>query len=135
MPSVPKRSAHVSKCSQDQVQHVPPAVLAGSRRNGATGQSIRCDDSGIGGSTGILLEIDHEGRTGDALSMVRILSEDSRIKPSSVGILGPSEGGVIALMMMPRLWVALEYLLKEFLTPAAITIIGRDRYAIIKRAW
>ncbi len=67
--------------------------------------------------------------------MVRILSEDSRIKPSSVGILGPSEGGVIALMMMPRLWVALEYLLKEFLTPAAITIIGRDRYAIIKRAW
>ncbi len=64
--------------------------------------SIRCDDRGVGGSTGSYMETTHEELTEDALAMVLALAGDARINPKAIGILGHSEGGMLAPMAAAR---------------------------------
>jgi len=64
--------------------------------------SIRCDDRGVGGSTGSYIETTQEELTEDALAMVLALAGDARINPKAIGILGHSEGGMLAPMAAAR---------------------------------
>ena len=57
---------------------------------------LRYDDRGVGGSTGETLTATIEDRTRDALAAVEMLSQDVRIDADRIGIIGHSEGGIVA---------------------------------------
>ena len=57
---------------------------------------LRYDDRGVGGSTGETLTATIEDRTRDALAAVEMLSQDERIDADRIGIIGHSEGGIVA---------------------------------------
>jgi len=78
-------------------EHRPFAVLADHLARDKIA-SLRCDDRGKGGSTGAYRETTHEMLRDDALAMVLALAGDARIRPDAIGILGHSEGGMIAPM-------------------------------------
>ncbi|HFE46187.1 MAG TPA: alpha/beta fold hydrolase, partial [Nannocystis exedens] len=77
--------------------HKPFAVLADHLAR-ASIASLRCDDRGVGGSTGAYRDATHEMLTKDALAMVQALAGDARIDPRAIGIIGHSEGGMLAPM-------------------------------------
>ncbi len=77
--------------------HKPFAVLADHLAR-ASIASLRCDDRGVGGSTGAYRDATHEMLTKDALAMVNALAGDARIDPAAIGIIGHSEGGMLAPM-------------------------------------
>ena len=75
--------------------HRPYLVLADHlARNGIA--SIRCDDRGVGGSTGSLSDASMEDLRDDALAMHARLSSESGI--GAVGFIGNSEGSVVGAM-------------------------------------
>ncbi len=89
--------------------------------------SIRCDDRGVGGSTGAYMESTHDELREDALAMVKALAGDARVDPKAIGILGHSEGGMLAPMAAaadPKS-VAFVVLLSAPALPGA-TILGRQ---------
>lgn len=75
--------------------HKPFAVIADAltRRGVAV---LRCDDRGVGGSTGALSESTAEHFAHDALTGVAYLRSQASINPERVGLLGHSEGGIVA---------------------------------------
>jgi len=75
--------------------HKPFALLADHLAR-ASIASLRCDDRGVGGSTGTYRDATHQMLTKDALAMVHALAGDARINPHSIGIIGHSEGGMLA---------------------------------------
>ncbi len=60
---------------------------------------LRVDDRGIGGSTGEMLMATSEDFASDVLAGVHFLTEQSEIDPSRIGLIGHSEGGIIAPMV------------------------------------
>ncbi|MHC1704497.1 MAG: alpha/beta hydrolase family protein [Tenuifilaceae bacterium] len=60
---------------------------------------LRCDDRGAGKSKGNLKDITTYDLSTDARASVDFLLNDKRIDPKKVGLLGHSEGGLIALML------------------------------------
>jgi len=78
-------------------EHKPFAVIADYfARNGIA--TLRVDDRGVGGSEGDIISSTSEDFAGDALSGVEFLKTKKHIDPSKIGLIGHSEGGLIAPM-------------------------------------
>lgn len=78
--------------------HKPFAVLADylTRRGVAV---LRYDDRGVGASTGTHADADSPALARDAAAVLRALADHPAVDPERVGILGHSEGGIIAPMV------------------------------------
>lgn len=63
---------------------------------------LRYDDRGVGGSTGNKMSSTTEDFVGDALSAVEFLKKQKNINTSKIGMLGHSEGGIVASMAAAR---------------------------------
>lgn len=63
---------------------------------------LRCDDRGVGGSTGKVAESTTEDFAGDALAGVAFLTTQKEIDPRRIGLCGHSEGGVVAPIAAAR---------------------------------
>ncbi|MBC8070808.1 MAG: alpha/beta fold hydrolase [Deltaproteobacteria bacterium] len=75
--------------------HKPFWVIADHlARNGIA--ALRVDDRGIGGSTGDPAAATTEDFVGDALAGVAFLATQARIDPKRIGLIGHSEGGLVA---------------------------------------
>ncbi len=57
---------------------------------------LRVDDRGVGGSTGNLLESTSEDIAGDVLAGVKFLKTRKEVDSKKIGLIGHSEGGIIA---------------------------------------
>jgi pimeloyl-ACP methyl ester carboxylesterase len=81
--------------------HKPFLVLADylTRRGIAV---LRVDDRGVGGSTGKISSSTSEDFAGDALAGVAFLKGRKEIDPRKIGLMGHSEGGLIAPMAAAR---------------------------------
>lgn len=81
--------------------HKPFAVLADAltRRGVAV---LRVDDRGVGGSTGKTSESTSEDFADDALAGVAFLKSRPKINPKAIGLIGHSEGGLVAPMAATR---------------------------------
>jgi len=83
----------------DRDQTVGPHRLYADLANGLAAQgiaSLRCDDRGVGESTGDSLEASYYLRAQDALEMVSWVRRQKRVDPNRVGLVGNSEGGAVA---------------------------------------
>lgn len=78
--------------------HKPFAVLADylTRRGIAV---LRYDDRGVGESTGSHADADSPELAGDAAAVLRALAGHPSVDPARVGVIGHSEGGLIAPMV------------------------------------
>ena len=75
--------------------HKPFAVLADFlSRNGIA--VLRCDDRGVGKSTGDFNRATSKDFSSDVEAAIDFLKLDSRIDPAQIGLIGHSEGGMIA---------------------------------------
>ena len=75
--------------------HRPFLVLADHlTRNGVA--VLRCDDRGVGASTGDKFAVTDEDLADDALAAVAFLKGRPEIDPKKIGLIGHSEGGIIA---------------------------------------
>jgi pimeloyl-ACP methyl ester carboxylesterase len=81
--------------------HKPFLVIADhlTRRGMAV---LRVDDRGVGGTTGDLGESTTEDLAGDVLTGVSFLKDHKDIAPGRIGLIGHSEGGIIAPMAAAR---------------------------------
>jgi hypothetical protein len=81
--------------------HKPFLVLADylTRRGIAV---LRVDDRGVGGSTGNTLQSTTDDFCGDALAGVAFLKARTEINPHEIGLVGHSEGGLIAPLVASR---------------------------------
>jgi pimeloyl-ACP methyl ester carboxylesterase len=84
-------------------QHKPFLVLADAltRRGVAV---LRVDDRGVGGSTGSIPRSTTEDFAGDVLAGVGFLKSRKDIDGRKIGLVGHSEGGVIAPIAAARSW-------------------------------
>ncbi len=81
--------------------HKPFLVIADHlTRNGIA--VLRVDDRGIGGSTGVRADLTSEDFVGDVLAGVSFLAEQPEIDSTKIGLIGHSEGGIIAPMAASR---------------------------------
>jgi len=81
--------------------HKPFLVLADHlTRNGIA--VLRVDDRGVGGSTGDPLRATSEDFAGDVLAGVEYLKGRGEIDAGRIGLVGHSEGGIIAPMVAAR---------------------------------
>lgn len=81
--------------------HRPFLVLADHlTRNGIA--VLRVDDRGVGGSSGDTAATDLEGKTDDALAGLAWLARQPDLDPARLGLIGHSEGGLIAPMAAAR---------------------------------
>jgi uncharacterized protein len=60
---------------------------------------LRCDDRGVGGSNGPVMEATSEDFAGDVLVQVKFLQSRPDIDSKQIGLCGHSEGGIIAPMV------------------------------------
>ena len=81
--------------------HKPFLVIADhlTRRGIAV---LRVDDRGVGGTTGNLGESTTDDLAGDVLTGVSLLKDHKQIDPGRIGLIGHSEGGIIAPMAAAR---------------------------------
>lgn len=63
---------------------------------------LRYDDRGIGGSTGDVANATSEDFATDVIAAVTLLKSRTDINPKQIGLLGHSEGGIIAPMVASR---------------------------------
>ncbi len=63
---------------------------------------LRMDDRGVGGSTGDVANATSEDFAGDIAAAVAVLKSRPDINPKQIGLLGHSEGGIIAPMVADR---------------------------------
>jgi pimeloyl-ACP methyl ester carboxylesterase len=63
---------------------------------------LRVDDRGVGGSTGKLLDSTDEDFAADALAGVEFLKRRAEVDPKRIGLMGHSEGAVVAPMAAVR---------------------------------
>ncbi len=63
---------------------------------------LRSDDRGVGGSTGSLSTVTTEGLAGDTMAAVEFLKKRKDIDLRRIGLIGHSEGGLIAPMVATR---------------------------------
>ena len=76
-------------------QHKPFLVIADHlTRQGIA--VLRVDDRGVGGSTGNILETTMEGLVRDVLAGIDFLKHRSEIDFQKIGLIGHSEGGIVA---------------------------------------
>jgi pimeloyl-ACP methyl ester carboxylesterase len=84
--------------NEELLGHKPFLVLADylTRRGIAV---LRVDDRGVGGSTGSVPNSTSENFSVDVLSGIDFLKRHDRINPKQIGLIGHSEGGLIAPMV------------------------------------
>lgn len=63
---------------------------------------LRVDDRGVGGSTGNTLQSTSRDKAGDVLAGVRFLRGHARVDAERVGLIGISEGGMVAPLAVNR---------------------------------
>lgn len=63
---------------------------------------LRYDDRGVGGSTGSVSESTSEDFAGDVQAAIRHLRERTEIDAARIGLVGHSEGGIVAPMVAVR---------------------------------
>lgn len=63
---------------------------------------LRYDDRGVGGSSGATSEGTTDDFAGDAMAAVALLSKRSDVQPRHVGLLGHSEGALVAALAASR---------------------------------
>ena len=63
---------------------------------------LRVDDRGVGGSTGSIKTSTSEDFAGDVLAGLDFLKRRKEIDPRKLGLIGHSEGGIIAPMVAAR---------------------------------
>ena len=63
---------------------------------------LRCDDRGVGGSTGTVAGSTIEDFAGDALAAIHLLRVRAGIDGARVGLLGHSEGAIVAAVAAAR---------------------------------
>lgn len=63
---------------------------------------LRVDDRGVGGSTGSTWQSTSRNKADDVLAGVRFLHAHDRIDPERVGLIGISEGGLVAPLALNR---------------------------------
>lgn len=63
---------------------------------------LRCDDRGVGASTGALVESTSKEFADDALAAVRLLRGRAEIEGARIGLLGHSEGAIVAAIAAAR---------------------------------
>ena len=63
---------------------------------------LRVDDRGVGGSTGSTSQSTSRNKADDVLAGVRFLRGHGRIDPARVGLIGISEGGLVAPLALNR---------------------------------
>lgn len=80
--------------NEEIFEHKPFAVIADALARAGIA-TLRCDDRGVGGSTGEVLTATTEDFKDDALAGIKMLRE----RFDKVGVIGHSEGGTIALML------------------------------------
>ena len=82
-------------------EHRPFHVLADAltRRGIAV---LRVDDRGVGGSTGSVATSTSDEFAGDVMAGIAILKSRSDIDPHKIGLIGHSEGGIIAPIVAAR---------------------------------
>jgi uncharacterized protein len=81
--------------------HKPFWVIADylSRRGIAV---LRVDDRGVGGSSGDAMKATIEDQAGDVLAGVEFLKSRADIDPRHIGVIGHSEGGIVAAVAASR---------------------------------
>jgi len=86
---------------EELLGHKPFLVIADHlSRNGIA--VLRVDDRGVGGSTGDPAVANTEDFVGDVLTGVAFLSEQPEIDAGRIGLIGHSEGGIVAPMAAAR---------------------------------
>ena len=73
-----------------------PFKLIGEHLSAAGIAVLRYDDRGVGGSTGSIPESTTDDFSGDALAAVRFLGSRPEIRKSHIGLVGHSEGALMA---------------------------------------
>ena len=63
---------------------------------------LRYDDPGVGGSTGDVLQETIHDRAGNVLAAVGLLLQHAEIDPDRIGLVGHSEGGIVAPLAATR---------------------------------
>ena len=63
---------------------------------------LRCDDRGVGSSSGSLESVTSEDLAGDALAALGFLKSRPEVDSARIGLLGHSEGGLLAVMAAGR---------------------------------
>jgi pimeloyl-ACP methyl ester carboxylesterase len=82
-------------------EHRPFAVIADYlTRNGIA--VLRVDDRGVGGSEGDIRNATSEDFAGDVMAGIQFLKKRSEINSREIGLIGHSEGGLIAPMVASR---------------------------------
>ena len=81
--------------------HKPFLVLADYLTRGGVAV-LRVDDRGVGGSSGSIKTATSEDFAGDALAGIAFLKERKEIDSKKIGLIGHSEGGIIAPMAAAR---------------------------------
>ena len=103
------------------------AVLA-DHLAGAGIASLRFDDRGVGGSTGDNLQATLHDRVGDVEAAVDLLRSHHDIDPGRVGLIGHSEGGIVAPLAANRSdGVAFVALLAAPAVSAEETLVSQQR--------
>ncbi len=87
--------------NEEIFEHKPFMVLADHLTRAGIAV-LRYDDRGTGESTGTFGTSTSEDFMGDALAAVRFMSEQDRINKKQIGLIGHSEGGLIAPMAAVR---------------------------------
>ena len=87
--------------NEELLGHKPFLVLADhlTRKGIAV---LRVDDRGVGGSTGNITTSTSEDFAGDVLAGIEILKTRKEINSKQIGLIGHSEGGLIAPMVAAR---------------------------------
>ena len=63
---------------------------------------LRYDDRGVGGSSGSVSDATSEDFAGDVLAALDLLGSRPEIDPAAIGLLGHSEGGMVAPLAAAR---------------------------------
>ena len=87
--------------NEEIMGHKPFLVIADYlTRNGIA--VLRCDDRGVGGSTGVFAEATNEDYASDAEAAINYLKGRKEINPKQIGIIGHSCGGTVAFILGAR---------------------------------
>ena len=113
--------------------HKPFLVLADhlTRRGIAV---LRVDDRGVGGSTGETMTSTSEDFAGDALAGVAYLKSRKEVDPGKIGLIGHSEGGIVAPMAAARSGDVAFLVLMAGTGMDGEQILERQRTLILKAA-
>ncbi|MYI56795.1 MAG: alpha/beta hydrolase [Acidimicrobiia bacterium] len=88
--------------------------------------SLRFDDRGVGGSGGDNLQATLQDRAGDVEAAVEVLRSRDDIAAGSIGLLGHSEGGIVAPVVANRTSVAFVALLAAPVLPLGESLVEQQ---------